>query len=78
MIAGNFYVSKPGTLPCKYIIHAVGPMWQNGLKNEANVLYETVYNVLAESERLSLTSVAMPAISTGVFGFPLRKVSFIF
>jgi len=64
-------VSKSGRLPCKAIIHAVGPMWSTGRRNEKNLLYETVFNILEEAESQGFTSVAMPAISTGIYQFPL-------
>ena len=72
MLPAQFYVSKPGRLPCKAIIHAVGPIWSSGHKNEKNLLYETVVNILEEAERRQFTSVALPAISTGLYRFPLQ------
>lgn len=73
LLAGQFYTSKAGRLPCHAVIHAVGPMWQKGERNEENILFETVYNVLEHAEKSSFSSIAMPAISTGVYGFPLNK-----
>jgi len=72
LLPAQFYVSKPGRLPCKAIIHAVGPIWSSGHKNEKNLLYETVVNILEEAERRQFTSVALPAISTGLYRFPLQ------
>jgi len=65
-------VSKPGRLPCKAIIHAVGPIWSSGHMNEKNLLYETVFNVLEEAESQRFTTVALPAISSGLYRFPLQ------
>ncbi len=57
-----------GRLPCRYVIHAVGPRWGEG--DEAGKLTAAVYGSLQLAERLSLESIAFPAISTGIFGFP--------
>eukprot|EP01120_Amphizonella_sp_Union-15-10_P009367 TRINITY_DN352_c0_g1_i1.p1 TRINITY_DN352_c0_g1~~TRINITY_DN352_c0_g1_i1.p1 ORF type:complete len:234 (-),score=42.31 TRINITY_DN352_c0_g1_i1:112-813(-) len=59
-----------GSLPCKHVIHAVGPVWKNGKFGEEAVLSMTIRNVLEEAERLDVTSLSIPAISTGIFGFP--------
>jgi O-acetyl-ADP-ribose deacetylase (regulator of RNase III) len=57
-----------GNLPCRYVIHAVGPVWGEG--NESNNLDAAVKGCLEVAERLGLSSIAFPAISTGIFGFP--------
>ena len=59
-----------GKLPCRKVIHAVGPRWKGGKQNEEHSLYFTVYNVLSSAERETIGSVALPAISTGIFGVP--------
>ena len=69
---GKVYTSLPGLLPCKAIIHAVGPMWQGGNYSEHLVLVKTVENILKEANQHEFTSVAMPAISTGIFNYPLE------
>jgi O-acetyl-ADP-ribose deacetylase (regulator of RNase III) len=60
--------TQAGNLPCKYVIHAVGPHWGEG--DEQNKLKEAVTGALALAEQLSLGSISLPAISTGIFGFP--------
>ena len=72
LLPAQLYVSKPGRLPCKAIIHAVGPIWSTGHNNEKNLLYETVFNILEEAKLQRFTSVALPAISTGLYRFPVR------
>ncbi|XP_035673946.1 uncharacterized protein LOC118414188 isoform X3 [Branchiostoma floridae] len=65
-------VTGGGQLPCKNIIHAVGPRWTHG-REDANVreLQQTCYNILNEaSATLKARSVAIPAISSGIFGMP--------
>ena len=67
---GNSVALGAGALPCKRIIHAVGPRWVDGTKNEEETLYFTVLNCLQQASKENLTSVAFPAISTGVFRVP--------
>jgi O-acetyl-ADP-ribose deacetylase (regulator of RNase III) len=65
--------TSAGNLPCRYVIHAVGPMWGEG--DEDAKLASAVRGSLEVAERLSLGSLAMPAISTGIFGFPRRRAA---
>jgi O-acetyl-ADP-ribose deacetylase (regulator of RNase III) len=62
-----------GDLPCQYVIHAVGPVWGSG--NEDQKLSDAVTGSLARAEELGLNSLALPAISTGIFGFPLQRAA---
>jgi len=62
-----------GLLPAKYIIHAVGPVWGDG--DEDNKLADAVTGSLRVADELKLTSIAMPAISTGIFGFPKERAA---
>ncbi len=57
-----------GNLPCKYIIHAVGPVWGDGEEKKKLGICTTASLHLAE--KLDLTSIAFPAISTGIYGVP--------
>ena len=59
-----------GDLPCKKVVHAVGPMWNYGLQDEEQLLYFAVYESLVAASKESLTSIAFPAIGTGIFGVP--------
>ncbi|NPV84381.1 MAG: macro domain-containing protein [Anaerolineae bacterium] len=65
-----------GALPCRYIIHAVGPVWGEG--NEDQKLASAVSGSLRVADELKLSSIAMPAISTGIFGFPKERAAKIF
>jgi O-acetyl-ADP-ribose deacetylase len=60
--------TSAGSLPCRYIIHAVGPVWGEG--DEDSKLRAAVRGSLELADQLKLSSLAMPAISTGIFGFP--------
>ena len=62
-----------GLLPAKYVIHAVGPVWGDG--DEDNKLADAVTGSLRLADELKLTSIAMPAISTGIFGFPKERAA---
>jgi O-acetyl-ADP-ribose deacetylase len=57
-----------GSLPCRYIIHAVGPAWGEG--EEVKKLASAIHGSMQVAEKLGLASIAFPAISTGIFGFP--------
>jgi O-acetyl-ADP-ribose deacetylase len=62
-----------GQLPCKFIIHAVGPRWGEG--NEDHKLATTISSSLHLAQKLSLSSICFPAISTGIFGFPVERAA---
>ncbi|RME88198.1 MAG: macro domain-containing protein [Anaerolineae bacterium] len=62
-----------GNLPCRYVIHAVGPVWGEG--DEDAKLAAAIRGSLALAERLGLESIAFPAISTGIFGFPKGRAA---
>ncbi|MCU0486168.1 MAG: macro domain-containing protein, partial [Anaerolineales bacterium] len=64
-----------GRLPCRYVIHAVGPVWQGGGENEDANLAAAVTGSLQLADRLGLQSIALPAISTGIFGFPKARAA---
>jgi len=65
---GGAVVTGAGRLPCRHVIHAVGPVWGEG--DEEAKLRRAVGSALARAEELGLASVAMPGISTGIFGYP--------
>jgi O-acetyl-ADP-ribose deacetylase (regulator of RNase III) len=62
-----------GRLPCRYVIHAVGPVWGEG--QEDVKLDAAVTGALQVADRLGLASIALPAISTGIFGFPRERAA---
>lgn len=62
-----------GALPCKYVIHAVGPVWGEG--DEDRKLAVAVRGALECAAALGLQSIALPAISTGIFGFPKERAA---
>lgn len=62
-----------GDLPCRYVIHAVGPVWGDG--QEDAKLAAAVAGSLRVADELGLKSLALPAISTGIFGFPKKRAA---
>jgi len=68
--------TSAGSPPCRYVIHAVGPVWGEG--QEKSKLLSAITGCLAVAEKLKLTSIAFPAISTGIFGFPKDLAASIF
>jgi O-acetyl-ADP-ribose deacetylase len=62
-----------GNLPCRYVIHAVGPIWGSG--GEDAKLGAAVKGSLERAEELKLASISFPAISTGIFGFPVERAA---
>lgn len=71
----NPAVTSAGHLPAKYVIHAVGPVWGEGSEDEK--LESAVRGSLQAAETLALQSVALTAISTGIFGFPKDRAAAI-
>ncbi|MFO8035693.1 MAG: macro domain-containing protein [Anaerolineales bacterium] len=62
-----------GEMPCQYVIHAVGPRWGSG--DEDDKLEKAVLGSLRLADDLDLRSMAFPAISTGIFGFPKKRAA---
>ncbi len=65
-----------GKLPCRYVIHAVGPVWGQG--DEDAKLADAIRGSFKRAESLGLHSIAFPAISTGIFRFPVRRAAGVF
>ena len=72
---GDASVTGGGNLKAKYVIHAVGPQWGEGGEDEK--LKNATINSLKRAEELKLTSIAFPALSTGIFGFPMDRAASI-
>lgn len=65
---GKAVITDSGNLLCKYVIHTVGPRMGEG--NEAKKLKKAIWSSLTLSELYNLASVSLPAVSSGIFGFP--------
>lgn len=69
---GGAKVTPGFRLPAQWIIHAVGPRWRGGGSGEADRLAECYRNSLARADEVGASTVSFPAISTGIFGYPLE------
>lgn len=72
---GKAKITAGYRLPAEYVIHTVGPVWQGGHQGEPGLLASCYRNSLTLAAREGLTSVAFPAISTGVYGYPLLEAT---
>jgi O-acetyl-ADP-ribose deacetylase len=72
---GDARITPGFRLPARYVIHAVGPVWHGGDFGEAELLAGAYRASLRLAEHHRLRSIAFPAISTGIFGYPLRAAT---
>ena len=74
---GQAVITTGGNLKAKYVIHTVGPVYQGGSKGEAALLKSAHLESLKLVSAKKLKSVAFPAISTGVYGYPVNEAAHI-
>lgn len=67
---GEAKITRGYHLPAKHVIHTVGPVWQGGHQHEAELLANCYRNSIKLAVQHQLHSIAFPAISTGVYGYP--------
>ena len=72
---GSAKITRGYKLPAKHVIHAVGPVWHGGKSNEDDLLASCYRTGLALARQHRLTSIAFPAISTGVYSFPADRAA---
>ena len=72
---GSAVFTTAGSLKAKHVIHAVGPKYKDGKSGEPEKLESAVKAALEIADKKKLKSIAIPAISTGIFGYPLAEAS---
>ena len=72
---GEAKITEGYKLPAKFVIHTVGPIWTGGNKNENELLANCYLNSLKLAVDNKIKTIAFPAISTGIYGFPLERAT---
>lgn len=72
---GSAVATGAGRLPARYVFHAVGPVYGDGRSGEAELLASCYRTCLAMAEERGAATVSFPAISTGVYGYPLEEAA---
>lgn len=72
---GEAKITSAYDLPCRYVIHTVGPIWKGGFFHEADKLRACYQNSLKLAKENGIRTIAFPSISTGVYSYPLGKAS---
>lgn len=75
---GGVAITGAGRLKARVILHTVGPVWAGGTQGEDHLLAEAIRNVLKTAREQGYERIALPAISTGIFGFPKERAAPIF
>lgn len=68
-------LTKAYNLPCKYIIHTVGPVWRGGSYDEDELLANCYSNSLKLALENNIRTIAFPSISTGIYSFPIERAA---
>lgn len=74
---GNAKITTGGNLPARFVIHAVGPIYQGGKNREDKLLASCYHKSLSIAEEQKLTSVSFPSISTGAYRYPVEEAAII-
>jgi O-acetyl-ADP-ribose deacetylase (regulator of RNase III) len=74
---GEAKITKGYRLPARHVIHTVGPVWRGGTNGEAELLASCYRRSLELAVKHALESIAFPAISTGIYGYPIEEATAI-
>lgn len=72
---GEAKLTKAYNLPCEYVIHTVGPIWNGGSNNEEEYLASCYFNSMKLAMDNGIRTIAFPSISTGVYSFPVKPAA---
>ncbi|MCR5120786.1 MAG: O-acetyl-ADP-ribose deacetylase [Lachnospiraceae bacterium] len=72
---GQAKITKGYKLPCKYVIHTVGPRWNGGDKGEPELLASCYESSLSLAVDNGIRKIAFPSISTGIYGYPVEEAA---
>jgi O-acetyl-ADP-ribose deacetylase (regulator of RNase III) len=72
---GDAKATGAGRMPARYVIHAVGPVWRGGGRGEAEQLASAYRRSLEVAEELGCRTIAFPALSTGIYGYPADQAA---
>jgi O-acetyl-ADP-ribose deacetylase (regulator of RNase III) len=72
---GKAVITGAGRLPCRFVIHTPGPVWHGGRAGEPELLADCYHNCLHLAEEHGVRSIAFPAISCGVYGYPVDRAA---
>ena len=72
---GDAKATGAGRLPARHVIHAVGPVWSGGASGEEELLASAHRRALEVAEELGCRTVAFPALSTGIYGYPVERAA---
>ncbi|WP_312839754.1 O-acetyl-ADP-ribose deacetylase, partial [Pantoea piersonii] len=72
---GDAVITTAGKLPARYVIHTVGPVWNGGSQNEAELLKRAYQSCFRLAQQHDIKTIAFPSISTGIYRFPKKRAA---
>lgn len=72
---GSAVVTAAGSLPARYVFHTVGPVYRDGLRGEPELLASCYRNCLRLADTHAVETISFPAISAGIYGYPLQEAA---
>jgi O-acetyl-ADP-ribose deacetylase len=73
--AGQAVITGAGALPCRHVVHAVGPIWEGGTAGEPATLASAYRTSIALAAENGVRTLALPSISTGIYGYPVAAAA---